>query len=371
MVCVLIIFSRTTFADCAPFRVYKDANVPVPPKISLPANFENDWEQNFLRKIGKIKTQEEFPTIFNNFIIEHKQVTENDRYRWLTCVLFYVSQDTNGNGFPDWTAIIDNQPAKVLYPGEDDIDGDGITNILDPDPLSKDRFSKLNPNEIPAHLKINDESQEILFREFGVLAINHTDEHSPALLKELVNLLRHGFTEKWVKNLKNLKYVYAFLGHDSEHKIAAYHWNAKALSVGGIHAYKKDLSTEQKTELKAALAHEIGHAALLEKLSVNELAEAGKKFGGWNLSQEVSPVSFYAKIFFAPYSFGRDYKKNNIVSAYALTNIHEWFADSFAAHVVNKLGEVFLIQKRKDWADYGNLTTAYRHWLDTKIFVDK
>lgn len=366
----MIVFGQTTFAECTPFHIYKNVRTALPPKISAPAYLEKDWEEKLLAKIGKIKTQEEFPSIYRIYKEEHKELSENERFLWLRCIDYFVSLDTNKNGIPDWTAIIDNQPTKVLFPGEDDIDGDGVTNVLDSDPL--DEKVKGTSKLIPEHLKIESETQEQLYSEFGIIAINHTDEHSTVVLNELLSLLRTGFAKNWIQNLKNLKYVYAFLGHDPEHRIAAYHWQAKALSIGGIHAYKGELSDQQKIELKAALAHEIGHAALLEKLSVGELAAAGRKFGGWGINPSPSPLSFYAKIFFAPYSWGSDYKNNNIVSAYALTNIHEWFADSFAAYIINKLGQVLQFQnlKRKNWTDYGNLTTDYRHWLDTKIFLD-
>jgi hypothetical protein len=364
---LLVIAQNSFAAPCSAFRVYKNANLPLP----FDSQASNPSENILIQKIGKIKTQEEFPEVYKAWLNAHStELTAPERRQWLACILHYASLDSNGNGIPDWSGIVDHQPAKVLYPGEEDIDGDGIENILDPDPLNKNQLTNLN--ELPAHLKFKDDSQEKLFREFGIIAINHTDDHSALVLKELLSLLRTGFSKKWVTGLKNLKYIYAFLGHDPEHKIAAYHWNAKALSIGGVHAYKNSLTQEEKIALKAALAHEIGHAALLEKLSARELAEAGTKFGGWNLSAMVSPLTFYAKIFFAPYSFGGDYKRNNIVSAYALTNIHEWFADSFAAHVITKIGDILEFQKAKhsQWADYENLTVEYREWLDTRI-LDK
>lgn len=344
--------------------------VPLPPDTSVPSHLEKDWEEKLLTKIGKIKTQQEFPNIWLDYVTEQKNLSDRDRFLWLKCIDYYISQDTNKNGIPDWTAITDNLPAKILFPGEEDIDGDGIPNVLDPNPL--DEKIKDAAKTIPQHLKIKFEVQEQIYNEFGIIAIDHTDDHSQVVLSELLNLLRTGFAKNWIKNLKNLKYVYAFLGHDPEHRIASYHWQARALSIGGVHIYRGELSADQKIELKAALAHEIGHAALLEKLSVGELAEAGKKFGGWGFSSPPSPFSFYAKIFFAPYAWGSDYKKNNIVSSYALTNIHEWFADSFAAYIINKLGQVLQFQnvKRTNWTDYGNLTTDYRQWLDTKIFLD-
>src|SRR5688572_29390198 len=51
------------------------------------------------------------------------------------CIAYYTRLDLNNNGIPDWSAGPKNLRSHILYPNDDDIDGDGIPNVLDPKPL--------------------------------------------------------------------------------------------------------------------------------------------------------------------------------------------------------------------------------------------
>lgn len=351
--------------------------------MSIPKILPENWEKTISDKIGKIKTQNDFPRFYRDWLINHpRDLTENERYQWLSCLLYYVSIDTNHNGVPDWSAIVDHQPAKILYPEDPDQDGDGMINVLDPEPLTPTKNDKSTAfYQIPSHLIIdrrkNPEAfllQERLFNEFQILAINHTDEHSPIVLRELLFLLQKGFSKEFISDL-NIKYIYAFAGHDPARNIAAFHSQAQALSIGGMSSYHEDdMKLQAKIDLLAALSHEIGHAVLLKKLSANALANISARFSDW---KEIKN-SELGDLFFSPVLFETFNLKQgqNIVSQYAMVNRHEWFAESLAASVLNDLGQSGSLDKNwrnaltkaasetsEYWFDYTKISDDFRQWF--------
>ena len=50
--------------------------------------------------------------------------------------------DTDRDSLPDWTAIVDGKLSTSLIAFDDDIDGDGKTNILDENPFVPYRHKK-------------------------------------------------------------------------------------------------------------------------------------------------------------------------------------------------------------------------------------
>lgn len=374
-------------AICIPFKVHRHVHLPPPPQITIPKILPKNWEKKLSDKIGKIKTQNDFPKHYQAWLKSRpRDLTETERYQWLSCLLHYVSIDTNYNGVPDWSAIIDHQPAKILFPEDPDQDGDEIINTLDPDPLIPEKNEKANEKtwsftEIPAHLIIDSQKrpetsilQERLFKEFRILVIDHTDEQSPVVLRELLYLLQKGFTKEFISGLK-INYIYAFAGHDPARNIAAYHWQARALSVGGTSSYPEDdIKPQEKTDLLSALAHEIGHAVLFEKLSANDLADISVRFSNWKKikNSELNDLLF-SPAFFEAFTFKQG---RNIVSQYALKNRHEWFAESLAASVLNNLGKSGALDEnwrntlRKTssissefWVDYTKISDDFCEWF--------
>lgn len=297
-----------------------------------------------------------------------------------SCTDFYVSQDTDRDGIPDWSALIDGQPSAVLYPQDEDIDGDGTLNVLDPAPYDPSIQGSSDPKEIPAHLKIHRWEaallQKRLFQEFGIIAIDSTDEHSAVLLKDLLFLLRNAFPRSLIQNLRNLRYIYAFVGHDGRTDIAAYHLQAKAVSVGGSTTYDGKKNTFQKTDILIALAHEIGHAFLLDRMSPEELRAVSETFGGWGpVFRHSDPLSFYAPVFFTHHPLLQpsttEGRKYNLVSKYAMRGVHEWFADAFAATRLDKLGQAKLLgdhwKKRLVGFNYSNALNGFSAWLERRL----
>ncbi len=379
--------------------MHLEASLPVPPDIFVPKDLPENWEVQIPISIGKIQTQEKFPELYKSWLINHpNELLAKERFAWLSCLAYYVKMDTNKNGIPDWSAIADNQPTHILFPQDPDIDGDGVPNILDPSPLDAKIKTSDFTRRIPHHLEMDSKMnpaafrvQARLYKEYGIIAVNHTDQHSSVVLNEFLKLLETAFPKHLASNLKGLRYIYAFLGHNSMNNIAAYHKEASAISIGGQGTYaERDLSKAERVDLVAALAHEVGHAYLLEKLSALELAHLAERFGGWRNLTLSSPTDHYSQIFFLALPFqylnrnleNQEIKARNIVSQYAMTNIHEWFAESFSATILTNLGlnsyfgkgewRKFLRKTPKTrteyWSDFNNVSEDFRHWLNSMLF---
>lgn len=368
---------------CAPFRVHLQVQLPAPPRIEVPKNLPVGWEKVEVERIGRVSTQAEFPRLYETWLKKNpNDLTEIERYEWLHCLAYYVEFDSNQNGVPDWSAIVDQQPARILFPQDLDQDGDGIPNILDVHPLRRQKEKTIGIGDIPPHLRMDSQKrpeaatyQLALFKEFGWLAIDHTDEHSPAVLRELLFLLRKALPKEFTSSLKGLRFLYAFAGHDRSRNVASYHWQAQALSIAGLSSYSNpEITSAEKFELYATWAHEIGHAVLFEKQRAATLAEAAERFAGWKLGGEKE--HHFSSAFFRPFS---GLPGKNMVSRYAMTNVHEWFAESFAAVVLHRLDQQgvlgpaekkLLLQKTAQsdsWTDYGNLSPEALKWFEAII----
>ncbi len=369
--------------NCTPFKVHNLADPPPAPEINIPETLPVNWENALAEKIGRFKTQAEFPSIYKNWLKLHpRNLSDDQRYRWLQCLAYYISYDTDRDGVPDWSAIIDHQPAKILFAADPDQDGDGLTNMYDPQPLVKNQNVETAQVGIPHHLKFDaqkrpEESrlQQQLFREFKIIAVDHTDEHAAPVLKELLLLLQKGYSKRFVSGLMTVRYVYAFAGHSHGGRMAAYHWQAQALSFGGKSVYPNvELAPNIRLELLSAFAHEIGHAVLFEKLRANDLAEVSSHYSGWQkIRNNQLKADFFSPVLFEafPHKEGR-----NFVSQYAMVNRHEWFAESMAAAVLNKLGTAGVLRpdwkatllkpsfnNLQYWADYTRISDDFLDWF--------
>jgi hypothetical protein len=310
---------------CRPFRIYLDA--PLPPEPPADSEAANDLAK---------------------------------------CIAYY--SQFKHRGIPDWTSKVDGQTSEVLYPNNPDWDGDGTPNVLDPAPfdagISQARLAK---NGVPVHLMLkNPEAAKVqgrLWRDFKIMAIDHTDSHSAEVLKAVELVLRNGLSFDVRTHLKSVRYIYAFQGHDPSFNIAAYHRQMNALSIGGVSAYGNShvpLDRATRIGVLAAIAHELGHAYIFDQMSPRQLTEIGARFGQWRTSADTQPAprDFLDEVLFREHPLhhlaqlaGRDpinglqfinsklWRDVNLTSEYATTNIHEWFADAFAAAILQRLGE--------------------------------
>lgn len=309
-------------------------------------------------------------------------MSDVQRYAWLQCLAYYTSMDTDRDGTPDWSTIIDHQPAKTLFAADADQDGDGLPNMYDPQPLIRNNSAEMALTGIPPHLKFDAQKrpeefrlQQQLYREFKIIAVDHTDEHTTSVLRELLFLLQKAYSKRFVSGLKNVRFVYAFAGHDHGGRMAAYHWQAQALSFGGKSVYPNaELSSQARLELLSAFAHEIGHAVLFEKMQAGQLADVSSHFSDWRkIKKNQLKADFFSPVFFEafPNKQGR-----NFVSQYAMVNRHEWFAESMTASVLNKLGTAGLLRadwksallkpgfnSLQYWADYTKISDDFLDWF--------
>jgi hypothetical protein len=321
------------------------------------------------------------------------------------CRAHYESLDMNKNGLPDWTSLVEGRVSSVMYPNDEDMDGDGVDNVLDPDPIDpKVSRSRLAPNGVPAHLALAGEAgrfQGELYREFGILAIDHTDRHVPATLQTLLILLRHGIPPGTRARLTSVRYVYAFLGHDPSVNIAAYHRQVRAVSIGGEASYGgREFDEARMVAVMSSFAHELGHAFLFDTMSASELHRLGTRYGNWEKALDPEPAtSFLDQSYFRSHPFrklarlaGRSkddrtefigkslWRESSLVSEYATKNLHEWFADSFAAGILHRLGEKGKLGENWQrkltrlpqhpngyWVNYNNLSPDFRAWLDERL----
>lgn len=250
---------------------------------------------------------------------------------YLQCLLHYLRTDTDHDGIPDWTALIDQKPSRILFPKDSDMDGDGIENIMDPEPLIKNSSQK-NILFFPPHLYSKNKEvlfwQEALWKRFEILAIEHTSDHSEHVLKDVYTLLLKTFPNKAPRWLKRVKHLYAFEKHDDEFDLAGFHYEAQAISIGGSLTYNKKLSSHKHQRLLSTIAHELGHAFLLEAINPREFQALGENFGWKAVYGDKKLSSLYAEQFF------RELPNSTFFSDYASTNTHEWFAESFAESIL-------------------------------------
>jgi len=215
-----------------------------------------------------------------------------------------------------------------------------------------------------------------IFTQFGILAEDKTDAHSPLVLRSFIFLLTHSHST--LRGLKTVRHLYAYYGHDSQVDIAAFHKEAHAISIGGISSYGDSDGEEVSISIIGALAHEMGHAFLLEKVSPRELWHLAKNSGDWDsLPKFSTSFDFMSEHFFSKH---RGSWNRQPASDYSSTNLHEWFAEGFAAVILQELGkrkilgrgwrEKLILESRKDYhyrIDYNQIPMGFSEWLKVKF----
>jgi len=338
---LLFLFSPDLGAEtqaCRPFRVYHGAQLPETPKIVRPRTLPPHWEKEIVQQITLLEQNGDFATLY--WKTRPRFLHKKTRYEWLHCLAHYLKMDNDNDGVRDWTAIVDRQPSRVLAPHDTDMDGDGLDNVLDPNPLDKN-FSVAHINAFPAHLRSKDAAvfhwQKKLRDDYGIIAARGTTEHSPFVLSEFHALLQKHFTPNFIRSLQSLRTLYASQAHSEDHKQAAYFHDMRAISLPGIEVYDGPLSGTRRRKLLSTLAHEIGHAFLLDKLKPDVLRSLCEENGWRGVFHADITDSFYSEAFFRRHpgwSTPTEAVKNNFFSDYAYKNAHEWFAEAFAESLV-------------------------------------
>lgn len=321
-------------------------------KLSATESLRADTEIRLIDEIARLEKNGDFRQATLRW---RNLLSFNSRYRSLhernllfQCILNFLRMDTDKDGTPDWTAIVDRKVSALLYPYDADIDGDGIENVLDADPMLKSaslETQAVKTGKIPPHLRARSQAvrywQEKLWHEYQILAIEHTVSHSPAVLRELYFLLKYTLPPGFKRRLANVQYLYAFASHDANYNIAAYHKQLHAISIGGRGTYPDSLTGDDRNRLLHALAHELGHAFLLQNFSAADFKALVRR-NGWNkvIRKETEVQSLYDAAFFLPHPEEPESTLDSdkrFVSAYSFKNAHEWFAELFATALLSIL----------------------------------
>jgi hypothetical protein len=136
-----------------------------------------------------------------------------------------------------------------------------------------------------------------------------------------------------VRSLNGVHVLYAFAGHDDHFYLAAYHRQMRAISVAGDEVYLEELDRGHREALFSTLAHELGHAFLLEKIHPSDLRDICEKNGWKDVFRDDGTSSFYAEAFFRRHPgwpSATEARRHNFFTAYSYSNAHEWFANAFA-----------------------------------------
>lgn len=277
------------------------------------------------------------------------------RQAWLSCIRKYIFTDSDGDGVADWTAVVDGRPSRILLPLDPDLDGDGLENLRDPDPYHGSAPAR--PPPFPTHLQLTGlegEWQRRLWQDFGVVAIDHTDQNSSAVLKVFFAVLKLESFGHWRQRSKLFDRIYAFVSHRPGEKIAAYHPELRAISVPGRQSYiGEELKRGEERHLMAAVLHELGHALMWGTVSAPELVDQAHQLAKWRVTPSLALSDPQLLTPFRGPAL-------RFVSAYARTNVHEWFAESFAAYIWDqenldaKYGRAF---------PRGQLSVSLKSWI--------
>jgi hypothetical protein len=237
----------------------------------------------------------------------------------------------------------------------------------------------------------------LLFKDYGIRVLPGDTEQSPEVLHSLIFLLKNTLSMESVHKLASFRFIKASADKNLTEEISSFDLEERSIIVPGI-SLDSAFRGNPKNRIKiiAALAHEIGHAFLFQNISAQELTYIADHFGGWSHShcQNRAPSSVRSDCFFqhhpkfsreCSYRSGLDHvslemRENNITSEYALEDIHEWFAESFAAYLLSRLGEKGLLggdwkqrlvlvpeNKKEYWINYNNISPEFHSWIEARI----
>jgi hypothetical protein len=175
-----------------------------------------------------------------------------------------------------------------------------------------------------------------LFLASGIRAVRGSDILDSKVLTALIDIFQRGLPSSFPKNLKRLKYLYAFKSRRSTNRVGFYDDRHDAIAVLGKRSGSMPTNRISTRALYDTLAHEIGHAVVFSILSPEELADAAATFGGWPRLDENKPGLHDPFFLSRPYS-KQSYDATVFPSSYAFTNVHEWFAENFARHILARL----------------------------------
>ncbi|SMF05630.1 hypothetical protein [Pseudobacteriovorax antillogorgiicola] len=237
-------------------------------------------------------------------------------------------QDMDGDGELDWRW--NRNFGSLVFPGDPDMDGDGLENFLDHQPL---RF-----NENISHVRsfpsygLSDDSkiadmQKKLFDLSGIYAIVNQGDFDPRFLKAAIEIFSSPIGLKIKDKLSRVRYMFAFKELSRPQALGLYLEPIDAIVI------RTDLSDLSYQELVELIAHELGHGLLFSLFQTASFSQFANDHGGWRLDHR---THIYAKQFLDP--FQGTVANGSFPSAYSYSSSHEWFAENVAHYVLASLG---------------------------------
>ncbi|MCB0420569.1 MAG: hypothetical protein KDD61_06220 [Bdellovibrionales bacterium] len=286
----------------------------------------------------------------------HNEFKSGDKtsLKTLQCILNHLYLDSDSDGIKDWKIMDRGRMLSHLVPNDPDWDNDQILNFLDPHPFDKKILPKIT--KVPAHLKIEptmkhssiNDLQEKLFLRCGILAINHTDQHSLENLSAALKVCENELA--LLSNSNSIIIMYAFVGHGyTNTQLAAFHPELNAMSIQGITHF----NGKKNKEFDKTFLHEIGHYYTFQFLSPTDLLEIASQFKVVD-AVETQPTSFFDPSLLSrkePNKFGF------YPTPYSKKNLHEWFSEMF----------VFTLVPDKFRNPQKAYAMQFRSWLNQKI----
>jgi len=249
-----------------------------------------------------------------------------------------MTLDTDQDGIPDWKTH--TLFGAMIFPNDDDIDGDSVPNVIDPNPLFPFPEDLNSLHEFPSHLlSINNPDirylQKKLHRLTGIYTAAYSDEISPKILNALIDIFENALTRFTHEKIMRLRYFFS-MKNLSNNALGLYLEPVNAIAVNS------NLADQQPQIIYETLAHEIGHSILFSIFDASQLSNLAHDFGGWNIPKATDDL--YAPSFLRPYR-GINSHHNSFPSSYAYSNSHEWFSENFAHYILLKLGKKNRINK--------------------------
>jgi hypothetical protein len=150
---------------CSLFKSHRGARLPEPEPVPFEA------EASLIGAISRLPGNGEFADVFR-LEIQKNPLSEPDRIRWLKCLYGHASLDSNHDGVPDWMAVVDQRPARMMLP-------------QNPVPFQGAR--------IPAAFRVSNPAARVLqarlYRDYGILALDQSADTSPVVLRALLLIL--------------------------------------------------------------------------------------------------------------------------------------------------------------------------------------
>jgi len=261
---------------------------------------------------------------------------------------YKYTNDFDDDKKPDWGSH--QGIANYLVPLDNDLDNDGIENLMDAMPYTPNLFKKSRKNHLPSHL-LHNKSRSIrylqrkIFKISGVVVLIEDEMSDPTALEAILKIFKSFTTYQSLAITKHLKSIYISNTQFQSEALGYFVDPLKAIILkGSIASYSND-------QIISTIAHEMGHAFTFGNVSPKELASLSTRYGGW---PETYPQNLYDEQLTQKF-WGNNKYPEMFPSSYAFVNIHEWFAENFAHFVMKRMN---LLDEKRNSLDF---------WLETKM----